>query len=83
VVTYKKTEPLAEAVRFAPLDRLLVETDSPYLAPVPYRGKKNEPAYVVETARKVAEIKGLPLEDIAEMTSINAARVYRFRLPGA
>jgi len=81
VITYKKTEALAEAVRFAPLDRLLVETDAPYLAPVPFRGKKNEPAYVVETARKVAELKGLPLEDLAEATSLNAARVYRFRLP--
>jgi TatD DNase family protein len=83
VVTYKKTEALAEAVRFAPLERLLVETDSPYLAPVPYRGKKNEPAYVVETARKVAELKGLPLEDVAEATSRNAARVYRFELPAS
>jgi len=70
-------------VRFAPLDRLLVETDSPYLAPVPYRGKKNEPAYVVETARKVAELKGLRVEELAETTSLNAARVYRFRLPDA
>ena len=83
VVTYKKTEALAEAVRFAPLERLLVETDSPYLAPVPYRGKKNEPAYVVETARKVAELKGLSLEEVAEATSLNAARVYRFQLPEA
>ncbi len=83
VVTYKKTEALAEAVRFAPLERLLVETDSPYLAPVPYRGKKNQPAYVVETARRVAELKGLPLEQLAEATSINAARAYRFQLPGA
>jgi len=81
VVTYKKTEPLAEAVRFAPLERLLVETDSPYLAPVPYRGKKNEPAYVVETARKGDELKGLPLEEVAEATSLTAARVYRFQLP--
>ena len=83
VATYKKTEPLAEAVRFAPLDRLIVETDSPYLAPVPYRGKKNEPAYVLETARKVAELKGLSLEQVAEATSLNAARVYGFRLPEA
>jgi TatD DNase family protein len=83
VVTYKKTEPLAEAVRFAPLDRLIVETDSPYLAPVPYRGKKNEPAYVLETARKVAELKGLTLEQVAEATSLNAARMYGFRLPEA
>jgi TatD DNase family protein len=81
VVTYPKTEPLAEAVRFAPVERLLVETDSPYLAPVPYRGKKNEPAYVLETARRVSELKGLPLEDLAEVTSGTAARVYGFRLP--
>ncbi|HVP61243.1 MAG TPA: TatD family hydrolase [Myxococcaceae bacterium] len=83
VVTYKKTEALADAVRFVPLERLLVETDSPYLAPVPYRGKKNEPAYVVETARRVAELKRLPLEQVAEATSVNAARVYRFQLPDA
>jgi len=81
VVTYKKTEALAEAVRFVPLERLLVETDSPYLAPGPYRGKKNEPAYVLETARRVAELKGLSLEQVAEATSLNAARVYRFHLP--
>jgi TatD DNase family protein len=52
VVTYKKTEALQDAVRFTPLDRLMVETDSPFLAPVPHRGRKNEPAHVVETARK-------------------------------
>jgi len=80
VVTYKKTEGLAEAVRFAPLERLLVETDSPYLAPVPYRGKKNEPAYVVETARRVAELKGLALETLAEATTANAARLFGFAL---
>ena len=78
VLTYKKTEGLAEAVRFAPLDRLLVETDSPYLAPVPYRGKKNEPAFVVETGRKLAELKGLEVERVAEATTAAAARVYRF-----
>ena len=58
-MTYKKTEALQDAVRFAPLDRLMVETDSPFLAPVPHRGRKNEPAHVVETARKVAELKGV------------------------
>jgi TatD DNase family protein len=78
VVTYKKTEALAEAVRFAPLERLMVETDSPYLAPVPYRGRKNEPAYVVETARRVAELKGLTLEAVAEATTANAARLFGF-----
>ena len=82
VVTYKKTEPLQEAVRFTPLDRLLVETDSPFLAPVPHRGRKNEPAYVVETARKIAELKALPVEEIARATSENAARVFGFNLPG-
>ena len=80
VVTYKKTEALAEAVRFAPLERLMVETDSPYLAPLPHRGKKNEPAFVVETARRVAELKGLPVEVLAEATSANAARLFGFVL---
>ncbi len=78
MVTYKKTEGLQAAVREAPLDRLMVETDSPYLAPVPYRGKKNEPAYVVETAKKVAELKGLSLEQVAEATTANSARVFGF-----
>jgi TatD DNase family protein len=78
VVTYKKTEALQDAVRFAPLDRLMVETDSPYLAPVPYRGKKNEPSYVVETARKVAELKGVSLEQVAEVTTANAAALFSF-----
>jgi TatD DNase family protein len=78
VITYKKTEALADAVRFAPLERLMVETDSPYLAPMPHRGKKNEPAFVVETARRVAELKGLPLEAFALATTVNAARVFGF-----
>ncbi|MBX5482585.1 MAG: TatD family hydrolase [Myxococcaceae bacterium] len=77
VVTYKKTEALQEAVRFAPLDRLMVETDSPYLAPVPHRGKKNEPAHVVETAKRVAELKGVPLEDLARVTTANATALFR------
>jgi TatD DNase family protein len=81
VVTYKKTEALQEAVRFTPVDRLLIETDSPYLAPVPYRGRKNEPAYVVETAKKVAELKGIPLNQLARRTSENAAALFGFTLP--
>jgi TatD DNase family protein len=79
VVTYKKTEALQDAVRFAPLERLMVETDSPYLAPVPYRGKKNEPSYVVETAKKVAELKGVSVEQVAEVTTANAAARFGFR----
>jgi TatD DNase family protein len=81
VVTYKKTEALAEAVRFAPLERLMVETDSPYLAPIPHRGKKNEPAYVLQTARRVAELKGLAVEALAEATTANAARLFGFAVP--
>jgi TatD DNase family protein len=78
VVTYKKTEALQDAVRFAPLERLLVETDSPYLAPIPYRGKKNEPSYVIETARKVAELKGASLEEVAARTTATAAKLFGF-----
>ncbi|ATB26919.1 TatD family hydrolase [Melittangium boletus] len=81
VVTYKKTEALQDAVRFAPLERLMVETDSPYLAPVPYRGKKNEPSYVVETAKKLAELKGVPVEKVAEVTTANAATLFGFSVP--
>ena len=78
VVTYKKTEALQDAVRFAPLERLMVETDSPFLAPIPYRGKKNEPSYVVETAKKVAELKGVSVEQVAEVTTANAAALFGF-----
>lgn len=81
VVTYKKTEALQDAVRFVPLDRLLVETDSPFLAPVPHRGKKNEPRHVVETAKKIAELKALTAEEVALRTAENAARLFRFSLP--
>lgn len=76
IVTYKKTEALQEAVRFTPLDRLMVETDSPYLAPIPFRGKKNEPAWVAETAKKVAELKGVPAEELALTAARNTARVF-------
>lgn len=81
VVTYKKTEALQEAVKFVPIDRLMVETDSPFLSPVPFRGKRNEPGRVVETAKKIAELKSLPLEEVAERTSQNAAALFRFSLP--
>jgi TatD DNase family protein len=78
VLTYKKTEPLQDAARFAPLERLMVETDSPFLAPVPFRGKKNEPAYVVETLKKLAELKGLEAEAVAESTTRTAAAFFGF-----
>lgn len=81
VVTYKKTEALQDAVKFTPLERLMVETDSPFLTPVPFRGKRNEPRHVVETARKIAELKGLNVEEVAEATTRNAATLFGFSLP--
>lgn len=75
-VTFEKNETLRSIVRDLPLDSLLVETDCPYLTPHPFRGRRNEPAYVVHTARKVAEIKGLPFEDVAAVTTANAKRVF-------
>jgi len=80
VVTYKKTDALQEAARFVPLERLLVETDCPYLAPIPHRGKKNEPAFVVETGRQVASLRGMAPEELAEATSRNAAALFGFEL---
>ncbi len=75
-VTFPKAESLREAVRDLPLSRLLVETDAPYLSPVPNRGKRNEPAFVIHTAAKVAEIKGVPLAEVAESTTRNAMEVF-------
>jgi TatD DNase family protein len=76
IVTFKTAEPIREAVRIVPRDRLLVETDSPYLAPVPHRGKRNEPAHVVETARKVAELWGTTAEEVGRVTSENTRRLF-------
>jgi len=75
-VTYPKNDKLAETVRRIPLERLLVETDCPYLTPQAYRGKRNEPSFVLFTARRVAEIRGLSLEEVAEATSRNARQVF-------
>jgi TatD DNase family protein len=76
ILTFKKSEALREIARDAPLDRLLVETDAPYLAPGKYRGKRNEPAYVVETAKELARVKGITFEDLALATSDNFHRLY-------
>lgn len=76
VITYKRNEELREIFRDAPLDRLLVETDSPYLAPVPRRGKRNEPAYVAYTAAMLAEVKGVSPEEIATATTANVLRLF-------
>ena len=74
IVTFKKAEELREIAKEVPLDRLLVETDCPFLAPVPYRGKRNEPAYVVEVARCIAELRGVETEEIARITTENFKR---------
>jgi TatD DNase family protein len=75
-VTYRNARKQVEVAGQVPLDRLLVETDSPYLPPSPYRGQRNEPAYVVETARKIAEIRNTSFEEVAAATSANAARIF-------
>jgi TatD DNase family protein len=82
VVTFRTAEDLREAVRRTPRDRLLVETDCPFLAPIPHRGKRNEPAFVAHTAAKVAELWGVPVEEVGEVTTANAERLFRLRRPG-
>ena len=76
-ITYKGSEAQVEAVRRLPLERLLIETDCPFLAPVPHRGKTNEPSYLPLVAAKVAEIKGVTVGDVARVTTLNALRVFR------
>ncbi len=78
-LTYKNAAKLPEIVQKIPTDRLLLETDAPYLAPVPTRGKRNEPAYVVHVVEKVAELRNVPLEEIAAATTRNAMRLYRIK----
>jgi TatD DNase family protein len=75
VLTFPKADALREAARLAPEDRLLIETDAPYLAPVPQRGKRNEPAFMVETARRLAAVRGAAPEHIAEVTTANFERL--------
>ena len=76
-ITFKNNKKSPEVVAYAPLDRLLIETDSPYMAPVPHRGKRNEPAFVSDIAAKMAEIKNLPLEKILETTQANAEALFK------
>jgi len=76
ILTFRNADELREVAREVPLDRCLIETDSPYLAPVPRRGKTNCPAYVPHVAAKLAEIKGLPLADVAAATSANFERLF-------
>lgn len=76
-VTFKNAKNVLEVVKIVPEDRLLIETDCPYLAPQPYRGKRNDSSYVVETAKKIAEIREKTLEEIAEITTGNTMRIYK------
>ncbi len=76
IVTFPKAENIREVVRYVPLERLMLETDCPFLTPVPYRGKRNEPAYVRLVAEKVAEVKGVSLEECARVTTKNAEEFF-------
>jgi TatD DNase family protein len=76
-VTFKNARKSHEVAAHIPLDRLLIETDCPYLTPEPLRGKSNEPAYVVHVAEAIARLRRKPVEEIAYLTSRNAAQVYR------
>ena len=77
ILTFPKSTGLREIARDLPAERLLVETDAPYLAPVPFRGKRNEPAWTVYTARVLAEVRGLTLEELAELTTANFRRLFQ------
>lgn len=79
IITFPKSEMLAEVVRKTPLDRLLLETDSPYLSPVPHRGKRNEPLYTEFVGRKVAELKGLAAQEVFEQTTANAVQLFNLQ----
>lgn len=84
ILTFRNAGSLRDIVRDIPLDRLLIETDAPYLAPVPMRGKPNEPAFIVHTAAKLAEIKGITVEELGRATSANFFRLFtKARPPGA
>jgi TatD DNase family protein len=76
-MTFPKAQQIRDAALQVPLDRILIETDCPYLAPLPYRGKRNEPAYVVETARKLGELRGLSMEEVGELTSRNFYNFFK------
>jgi len=76
ILTFKNAQHLRDVAAFVPLDRLLIETDSPYLAPVPHRGKINNPSYVAHVGQQVAQLRNMPVEDIARVTSANFERLF-------
>jgi TatD DNase family protein len=75
-LTYPKAQQIRDAAAFAPADRILVETDAPFLAPIPHRGQRNEPAYVAHTARALAELRGISTEELAAITTENFHRLF-------
>lgn len=77
IITFKNAKEIQSVAKELPLDKILVETDAPYLAPDPYRGKRNEPAYVKYVAQKIAELKGISLEEVAEVTTENAKHLFK------
>ena len=79
LITFSNLDNLRSIVKDVPLDRLLVETDAPYLTPDPYRGKRNEPLYVKHVAEKIAEIKNISLQEVAETTTKNAEKIYKLK----
>jgi TatD DNase family protein len=78
ILTFKTAAPIREAAAFAPADRILVETDAPFLAPIPHRGKRNEPAFVVKTVETLAGVRGMSFEEAVRVTTENARRLFRF-----
>jgi TatD DNase family protein len=76
-VTFPRALELKEVAKLVPLDRLLVETDSPFLAPVPFRGKRNEPAWVIEVAKAIGELRGVSAETIGEASHANFERLFK------
>ena len=83
-ITFPKAQPIRDAAQMVPLDRMLIETDSPYLAPIPHRGKRNEPAFVAEVARQIGALRGISTEEIGSHTTNNFYRFFRLTPnPGA
>ena len=76
IITFKKVDDLIDVVKYVPLDRILVETDAPFLAPMPFRGKRNEPSFVTHTLKKIAEIKNKKVEDMAQITTNNFFNLF-------
>ena len=76
IITFKNSEELTSAISYIPIDKLLIETDSPYLAPVPFRGKSNEPSYIIHTLEKLSQIKNLPRDIVMKKTSDNFLKMF-------